>query len=429
MGIELLIIFAISLAVGVIVGLLPGLPIWIGPMFLLPFIDEVSMLQIMIFWVGCSVGGQYFGSVAALLLRVPGESSSLIYINDIGSMPWATRLELIRQTAWGSFVASIMALCVMLVVSINDPNLLLAMGTFEVKFAIYAAMVAVLVVLSDKPVWAFFLMALGIFLAEKTNYSYPAEFLVLQKWWDDLTILSVMLGFIVIPEWLRDRENLGRAIENFDGPDRQPLQWKYMLKGGTVGSFLGLIPGPGATISAWSSYRVLKGTKFQKLIAAESANNSGIIVGMFPFLVFGIPFGLDQAAVDTLFEIKNIEVPRDFFSEVVNGIDHFKAMIALLFITSCFYLVLSQNFIRYYTRLVQLMHTRLWLVYVAIICSIIYVDISYNLVDLATYFFYLGLSVLIGLWMIRKSINPLPLVLGFVLGDQMSWAALHFLYS
>lgn len=429
MGFELLIIFAISLAVGVVVGLLPGLPIWIGPMFLLPFIDEVSMLEIMIFWVGCSVGGQYFGSVAALLLRVPGEASSLIYIRDIAHMPWATRLELIRQTAWGSFVASIMALSVMVIVSIADPNLLLKMGTFEVKFAIYAMMIFVLVALSDKPAWAFVLMAIGIFLAEKTNYSFPAWFLKAQKNWDDLTILSVMLGMIVIPEWLRDRAELARSIENFQGPDRQPLQWRYMFKGGALGSLMGLIPGPGATISAWTSYRTIKGSNFQKLIAAESANNSGIIVGMFPFLIFGIPFGLDMAAVDTLFEIKSIEVPRDFFVEAMGGFDHFEAMLVLLFIVSSFYLVLSQNFIRFYTRLVQLMHTKLWLVYLAIICSIIYVDISYNLVDLTTYFLYLFLSVLIGIWMIQKSINPLPLVLGFVLGDQMSWAALHFILS
>lgn len=421
--------FAISLMVGVIVGLLPGLPIWIGPMFLLPFIDEVSMMEIMIFWVGCSVGGQYFGSVAALLLRVPGEASSLIYIRDIATMSWATRLELIRQTAWGSFVASVMALSVMLGVSILDPNLLLAMGTFEVKFAIYVIMIAVLVGFSEKPLWAFVLMAIGIFLAEKTNYSFPAWFLKAQKNWDDLTILSVMLGLIVIPEWLRDRTELARSINSFRGPDRQPLQWKYMFKGGALGSLLGLIPGPGATISAWTSYRVMKGTNFQKLIAAESANNSGIIVGMFPFLIFGIPFGLDMAAVDTLFEIKNIEVPKDFFTQAVGGLNHFEAMLVLLFMVSCVYLVLSQNFIRFYTRLVQLLHTKLWMVYAVIICSIIYVDISYNLVDHATYFMYLCLSIVTGIWMIRKSINPLPLVLGFVLGDQMSWAALHFTFS
>ena len=424
---DLSIVFTISILVGIVVGLLPGLPIWIGPMFLLPFIDHLSMFEIMIFWVGCSVGGQFFGSVSALLLRVPGESSSLIYLNDIQQLSWAQRLETIRQTAWGSFVASIMALVVMLGVSMLDPKFLLSLGTFNVKFFIYVSMILVLIALSEQRAWAVCLMTLGLVLSEKTNYSLPVWALQTQRYWDDITILSMMLGLIVIPEWLRGQNDLQDNLLEFKGYQPKSLEWGHMFKGGAVGSVMGLVPGLGATISAWTSYKVFKGTIFQRIVAAESANNSGIIAGMFPFLIFGIPFGLDQVAINTLLEIKNIEMPRDVFVNVYGSFNHFDMLMLVLLVMSGIYFALSQRFIVFYTQVVQLLHTRLWMVYVAIICGIIYVDISRSVVDATTYFMYLCLLTVAGLWMNKKSINPLPLVLGFVLGDQVAWATYHFI--
>jgi TctA family transporter len=420
------IIFTISILVGIVVGLLPGLPIWIGPMFLLPFIDHLSMFEIMIFWTGCSLGGQFFGSVSSLLLRIPGESSSLIYLNDIQHLSWAQRVETIRQTAWGSFVASIMALVVMLGVSMIDPKFLLSLGTFNVKFFIYVSMILALIALSEQRAWAVFLMVAGLVLSEKTNYSLPVWVLQTQRYWDDITILSVMLGLIVIPEWLRGQNELRDNLLDFKGYQPTSLEWGHILKGSAVGSVMGLVPS-GATISAWSSYKVFKGSISQRIIAAESANNSGIIAGMFPFLIFGIPFGLDQVAINTLLEIKNIEMPRDVFINIYGSFNHFDMLMLVLLIMSGIYFVLSQRFIVFYTQVVRLLHTRLWMVYVAIICGIIYVDISYSVVDATIYFMYLCLLTVVGLWMNKRSINPLPLVLGFVLGDQFAWATYHFI--
>ena len=148
---------------------------------------------------------------------------------------------------------------------------------------------------------------------------------------------------------------------------------------------------------------------------------------MFPFLIFGIPFGLDQVAINTLLEIKNIEMPRDVFVNVYGSFNHFDMLMLVLLVMSGIYFALSQRFIVFYTQVVQLLHTRLWMVYVAIICGIIYVDISRSVVDATTYFMYLCLLTVAGLWMNKKSINPLPLVLGFVLGDQVAWATYHFI--
>jgi len=165
--------FVASVIVGCLIGLLPGLPIWVGPLLLIPFIDQLSLAQILIFWVGCSIGCQYFGSVAALLLKVPGEASSLIYLQDIDRLSWAERIETIRQTAWGSFVASIGALAVMLVVTWFDPASIMSVGNFAVKFYIYVVMLATLIWFSEHRVWALMLFLIGVLLSEKTNQTLP----------------------------------------------------------------------------------------------------------------------------------------------------------------------------------------------------------------------------------------------------------------
>jgi TctA family transporter len=319
-----------------------------------------------------------------------------------------------------------MALVVMLGVSMIDPKFLLSLSTFNVKFFIYVSMILALIALSEQRAWAVFLMMVGLVLSEKTNYSLPVWVLQTQRYWDDITILSVMLGLIVIPEWLRGQNELRDNLLDFKGYQPTSLEWGHILKGSAVGSVMGLVPS-GATISAWSSYKVFKGSISQRIIAAESANNSGIIAGMFPFLIFGIPFGLDQVAINTLLEIKNIEMPRDVFINIYGSFNHFDMLMLVLLIMSGIYFVLSQRFIVFYTQVVRLLHTRLWMVYVAIICGIIYVDISYSVVDATIYFMYLCLLTVVGLWMNKRSINPLPLVLGFVLGDQFAWATYHFI--
>ena len=96
---ELSFILLLGLMAGIIVGLLPGLPQYVGLLMLYPLIQYMSIEQIMVFWVSCQIGAQYFGSVAAILLKIPGEPSSIIFLEDIDKIKAPARYDLIRQTA------------------------------------------------------------------------------------------------------------------------------------------------------------------------------------------------------------------------------------------------------------------------------------------------------------------------------------------
>ncbi len=88
---ELFIMLLFGGIAGILIGLLPGIPFYLAPFMLFPFIGNLTVEQILVFWLACQIGSQYFSSVAAILMKIPGESSSLVYINDIPKLSIANR--------------------------------------------------------------------------------------------------------------------------------------------------------------------------------------------------------------------------------------------------------------------------------------------------------------------------------------------------
>jgi putative tricarboxylic transport membrane protein len=425
---ELALIFALAIFVGIVVGLLPGLPVWFGPLLLLPFLDHVTVIEIFVFWTGCSVGSQFFSSVAALLLKIPGEAGSLIYLSDIDKMSWGERLETIRQSAIGSFFASAVALSILIALTLVDPTKIMSLGTFEVKFFIYTAMLFFLTWYSDHRVWSFFLFLIGVFLVEKTNQSLPVWLISAQRNWDDITSFVMILGLIVVPEWIYSKSKFENFVLSGEKITRRPIEWRAIIPSSLQGAITGLIPGPSATISSMIAYNTTKGSVSRRIVSAETANNSAIITSMFPFLLFGIPIGMDQAATASLFDIKSVPMPTVLF-EPLGSMIMLHWIIASMSACALIYFFLSQYFLGFYTRLIQLSHTRLWWIYLAVICAIIWVDVKYSVVSLTVYLGWLILISMVGILLHRAKISSLPLVLGFILGDQVAWASYHFFLS
>src|SRR5690606_3985660 len=94
------------------------------------------------------------------------------------------------------------------------------------------------------------------------------------------------------------RVNLGDLY-----PSKQ--EWKWMspaiVRGSLIGTFLGVLPGGGATLSSFAAYAVEKKTKLKPgevrfgegnirgVASPESANNSGSQTAFIPMLTLGLP--------------------------------------------------------------------------------------------------------------------------------------------
>jgi TctA family transporter len=61
---------------GVLTGMMPGIGIMLGFLLFLPLIP-LDPLCILLYGIVLKVGSQFFGSMAVLYLKIPGESSSM----------------------------------------------------------------------------------------------------------------------------------------------------------------------------------------------------------------------------------------------------------------------------------------------------------------------------------------------------------------
>ena len=80
---DLTVILCSGILTGILIGLFPVFPIYLGA-FLLYITSTIwTPEQMLLFWAVSSIGSQFFCSVSTITLGIPGDASSLIYVKDI----------------------------------------------------------------------------------------------------------------------------------------------------------------------------------------------------------------------------------------------------------------------------------------------------------------------------------------------------------
>jgi TctA family transporter len=290
---------------------------------------------------------------------------------------------------------------------------------------VYLMLILLLITMTGHKIWAVTLLALGIVLSDKTNQALPTWMLQINNDISHLTIFSAMIALIVIPELLAYRSQDPAQREPLSGYSKQPLEWWTMTRASVIGCVSGLIPGMTATIGSMSAYRLLPGTAAQRIIAAESANNAAIITALLPLLIIGIPITVDEIIVANALTLKLLEMPAVFREPTATGLSlgWFTVTVAGMF--AVIYFWLSQRFLPLYVHVVELLHTRLRVIYLLLLAWLIYFDITINAVNITSYVIMLLVFSVLGWWLRQRSITPLPLLLGILLGDSMTWTAYH----
>ena len=421
-------ILLLGLVSGILIGLLPGLPAYIGPLILFPFISHLGVDQILAFWLATHIGSQYFGSVAAILLKIPGEASSLVYIKDLDRLTITQRLDLIRQTAWGSTIGTLTALAVMLIVYyLGFADGLLHLTSNNVKISLLLILMFVMCWSTEHKRLSFLLFFVGFFFAEKSNHELPTWIFTMQKYTTDMTLFGLILSFLIIPEFIRE---LGRSHAadtlKIQTATKSKLDLKAIFKGTWIGSVVGLIPGPShilGGIVSYNSYKKEDTTK--KIISAESANNSATITSLLPFLYVGLPITLSEFLLNDLFQVKMFMIPGDF-KLAWHGINLIEFCFVVVLVCTVVYHFLAQHFLGFYERLMSLAYGRLKFIFVGLIAYLIYIDLKFNPVYIIPYVSLMIVLSWVGWRMLNRGINALPLIFGYLLGDMLAWAMYHF---
>jgi TctA family transporter len=295
---------------GTLIGVLPG----IGPIatiaMLLPVTFNLGPLPALIMLAGIYYGAQYGGSTTAILVNIPGESSSVVTCLDGYQMARQGRAgPALAVAALGSFFAGCVATLVIAMAAPPLAEVALKFGPSEYFSLMVFGLIASTVLAHGSLVKAIAMVVWGLLfgiIGTDVNSGVLRFTFDIPELSDGIGFVIVAMGMFGTAEIIANLEQ-GEAREIFTKkvtnlwPSKQDFKdsWGAVLRGTTLGAALGILPGGGALLASFGAYTVEKKLSkhperfgkgaIQGVAGPESANNAGAQTSFIPMLTLGIP--------------------------------------------------------------------------------------------------------------------------------------------
>jgi TctA family transporter len=422
----------VGCVLGTLIGVLPGL----GPIatiaMLLPATYALPPIAALIMLAGIYYGAQYGGSTTAILINIPGESSSVVTAIDGYKMARNGRAGVALFTAgMGSFFAGCVATLVLAAFAAPLSELAFKFGPAEYFSLMVLGLIGAVVLASGSLIKAIAMIILGLLLglvgtdvnSGTSRYAFDVPQLT-----DGLGFVAVAMGvfgFAEIMANLEQKENRETFLDKVTNLWPTKTDFKRMimpiLRGTTLGSVLGILPGGGAALAAFGAYSLEKkvskyGHEFGKgaiegVAAPESANNAAAQTSFIPLLTLGIPPNAVMALMVGAMTIHNIQPgPQVMTSNPAL----FWGLIASMWIGNFMLIILNLPMIGVWVKLLTIPYRHLYPAILVFCCIGVY-SVNNTVFDI---YLTAGFGILGYLFMKFKCEAP-PLLLGFVLGPMM----------
>jgi len=422
----------IGVTLGTLVGVLPGL----GPVatiaMLLPITYGLSPAAALIMLSGIYYGAQYGGSTTAILVNLPGESSSVVTCLDGHAMARQGRAgAALGIAAIGSFIAGSFAILLVAAAATPLAAFALKFGPAEYFSLMLLGLVAAVVLAQGDLLKAVAMTLLGLLLGligVDVNSGEERFTFGLPELADGISFVVISMGIFGIGEIISNLERdetrkisvskVGRILPSRDDYRRS---WKPIARGTGLGSILGILPGGGAMLSAFASYMVEKRlakdpSRFGKgaiegVAGPESANNAGAQTSFIPLLVMGLPSNAVMALMVGAMMIHGI-VPGP--QVITERPEPFWGVIVSMWVGNVLLLMLNLPLIGIWVKLLSVPYRMLYPAILLFCCIGVY-SVNNSLFDVLL---TVGFGVL-GYLFIKLRCEPAPLLLGFILGPMM----------
>jgi putative tricarboxylic transport membrane protein len=430
---ESLLAAAVGVTLGTIAGILPGLGISGTIALLLPISVRMNPLTALIMFSGIYYGAMYGGSTTSILVNVPGEATSVVTCIEGYQMARRGRAgAALAVSAIGSFIAGTLGVVGLTFFAPPLATAALAFGPPE-YFAIACLGLVVLSNLSGKSFLRSCLMVLVGIMLGTVGLDPMSGIQRFTFGIDDLAggvdFIIVVMGVFGLGEVLDtiSRPAEESAVQRFRFRDLYPTRKELrrslapILRGSVLGFFMGLIPGPSATISTFLSYAVERKLVtppepwgegvIEGVAGPEAANNSASSAQMIPLLSLGIPFTSSSAVLMSGFMIHGI-APGPLL--VNSHPDIFWGLIASMYIGNVMLLILNLPAVGLFASLLKV-PMRILMPVVAVIIFIGGYALSYSLADLVVLFFF----GILGYLMKLAGFDLASLTIGLFLGPML----------
>ena len=422
----------IGVILGTLIGVLPGIGATATIAMLLPITFQLEPVSSLIMLAGIYYGAQYGGSTTAILINMPGESSSAVTAIDGYQMARKGRAgTALAVAALGSFFAGTVATFLVAIFAPPLTAVALKFGAAESFSLMVLGLVMSVALAHGSVLKALAMVVLGLLLGMVGTDIYtgtPRFTLGITEYADGLNFVALAVGVFGIAEILRnledehDREVMTKSINRLLPTGAELRQMiGPVLRGTGVGSVLGILPGGGAILASFASYTVEKKLskhpeEFGKgalagVAGPESANNAGAQTSFIPLLTLGIPANPVMALMIGAMIIQGIVPGPNVVSEQPQL---FWGIIASMWIGNLMLVVLNLPLIGLWVRLLTVPYFVLFPIIMAM-CSIGVYSVATNTFDL----FAVAFFGLLGYVMSKLRCEPAPLLLGFVLGPLL----------
>jgi putative tricarboxylic transport membrane protein len=420
---------------GTLIGVLPGL----GPVatiaMLLPSIYALDATPALIMLAGIYYGAQYGGSTTAILINVPGESSSVVTAIDGYAMARKGRAgPALAAAGLGSFFAGCVGTIIIAAFAPPLTEVAFKFGPAEYFSLMVLGLIGAVVLASGSLIKAIGMILLGLLLGQINTdviSGVPRFSFDVPELTDGIGFVAIAMGVFGFGEIIA---NLGKPAEHREvftkdvkglWPTKQDFKdaAPAVLRGTALGSILGILPGGGALLASFAAYTVEKKVRGRKgevpfgqgnirgVAGPEAANNAGAQTSFIPMLTLGIPPNAVMALMVGAMTIKGIQPGPQVMT---SNPELFWGLIASMWVGNLMLVILNLPLIGIWIKLLTVPYRFLFPAIVTFCCIG-----SYTLNNNSFDVYMTALFAVVGYAFYKLGCEPAPLLLGFILGPMM----------
>jgi putative tricarboxylic transport membrane protein len=314
---------------GLFVGAVPGLTATMATALLVPVTFFMPPVPAIASIVTATAMAIFAGDIPSCLLRMPGTPASAAYTDEAYAMTKKGQAELaLGSGLWFSILGGLFGTLVLIVAAPSLAEVALKFSSFEYFWLVVLGLASAVFLALGNPLKGVVSLLFGLLVATQgldNPAGFPRFTFGIAELAGGLTLIPIMIGMFAVSEILRSvsrieqpwemaQARIGNVLRGMWGlTKRYPVQ---LLRGSTLGTAIGALPGAGADIAAWMSYAISK--RFSKepqkfgtghvegIIEAGASNNSALAGAWIPALVFGIPGDSITAIVIGVLYIKGL---------------------------------------------------------------------------------------------------------------------------
>ena len=429
-----LMVIIASAMYGLFVGAIPGLTATMATALLVPVTFFMPPVPAVAAIVTATAMAIFSGDIPGALLRIPGTPASAAYCDEAYAMTRKGQAELVLGAGLVfSVIGGIFGTIVLVTAAPSLADVALNFSSFEYFWLVLLGLTCAIFIASENVLKGLVSLLIGLLVATvgmENPAAFPRFTFDNENLIGGVTLIPMMVGLFAVSEVLRyvtsverplhlAQEKIGNVFKGQWALVKEyPLQ---TLRGSSLGTVIGALPGAGADIAAWMSYAVSK--KFSKhpekfgtgyvegVIESGAANNSALSGAWIPALVFGIPGDSITAIAIGVLYMKNMNPGPTIF---INNPENIYAVFIVFFLANLLMLPLGVLAIKSYKQVLKMPRAVLMPV-ILVFCTVGAFAINNTPFDIGV---MLGFGVL-AFFMEASGFPVAPVILGAVLGHML----------